>query len=180
MRARYAAPLLAMLLLSGCGGAQAAGPDTLAVAAPTEAPQAPPEEAGPPDGKVKGAKVPIAGVDAEAEGVSEGTNKGQGRGIGLSSDKDKGKKGTDVTDTELAGGCHPDYGGLDGACLPPVPPRLGRTHAGHGGMDPKEMSKQYKCNDVRELIPNGIAVRVVDSLGLDSNQDGVACGVGDK
>jgi hypothetical protein len=41
-----------------------------------------------------------------------------------------------------------------------------------------ELSKQYTCSDVRALIPRGIEVRV-DSLGLDSNQDGVACGEGD-
>jgi hypothetical protein len=139
---------------------------------------APPEAAVPPDGTVPGAQVPIAGLDPQAGGVGDGSNTQQGSGVPLSSDTGKGNGPNDITDTALAGGCHPDYGGLSGACLPPVPPRLGQTGAGYGGMDPMELSKQYTCSDVRALIPRGIEVRV-DSLGLDSNQDGVACGEGD-
>jgi hypothetical protein len=129
-----------------------------------------------PDSQIPEADVPIAGVAPEAAGVNE-PDPEQATGIRMSSDKNKGLDPTALSDTSLAGGCVPDYG-TEGECLPPIPPRLAAKHAGHVGMDPLEMAMLYNCADVRALVPNGLATDE-DPLGLDSNEDGIACGKGD-
>jgi hypothetical protein len=129
-----------------------------------------------PDLRVAEADVPIAGVAPEAEAVNEPAPE-QAEGIKMTPDKDKDLDGRDVSDTAMAGGCVPGYG-RDGQCLPPVPPRLAAEHAGHVGMDGQKMAILYTCEDVRTLIPGGLTTED-DPLGLDSNEDGIACGKGD-
>lgn len=156
--------------LAGCGYAS------------TAAPSAPTASAGQPapilQDPVEQAEVPIAGVDQQAEAVNEGELE-QGSGIRMVPDEGRGLDETDVSDTALAGGCVPDYGS-DGACLPPVPLRMVGEHAGHAGMSPMEMATLYTCDDVRLILPDGIDVTGEDTLALDSNGDGVACGEGDS
>lgn len=165
----------AALLLSGCAlNTAAAAPG----AAPPSATQPPPVEAADsrPDSQIPEAVVPIAGVAPEADGVNEPEPE-QAEGIKMTSDKGKGLDAGDVSDTAMAGGCVPGYG-TDGECLPPVPPRLAAEHAGHVGMDGHAMAMFYTCEDVRALIPDGLTTEG-DPLGLDSNDDGIACGKGD-
>ncbi|WP_146065656.1 hypothetical protein [Arthrobacter pityocampae] len=175
MRAQLVAAAAAgLLLLTGCAvdsAVGAPGAEQPLVSPPVKAPDAR------PDAQVPEADVPIADVAPEAEGVNEPAPE-QAQGIRMTSDADKGLDGDDVSDAALAGGCVPGYG-TDGACLPPVPPRLAAEHAGHTGMDGPEMAAFYLCEDVRALIPDGLAVQDEDYLGLDSNKDGVACGKGD-
>lgn len=156
---------VAGVLLTGCAELNAGAPS--ATVAPPDAR---------PDAEVP-ANVPIAGVAPEAAGVNEGTT-GQASGIKMTSDVGKGLDSGDVTDSALAGGCLPGYGG-DGVCLPPIPPRLAKEHAGHTGMLDPDMAVFYTCEDVRALIPDGLAVQDDDYLDLDTNGDKVACGKGD-
>lgn len=167
-----AAAAAGLLLLSGCALEPAVG----APGAPGV--EAPPVQAADarPDAQIPEAKVPIADVAPEAADVNE-PGPEQAEGITMTSDTVKGLEAGDVSDTALAGGCVPGYG-TDGGCLPPVPPRLAAEHAGHAGMDGPEMAMFYTCEDVRALIPDGLATEE-DPLGLDSNGDGIACGVGD-
>jgi hypothetical protein len=155
------AALVGLLTLTGCA-------DPASVGAPPDAQ---------PDAEVAAADVPIAGVAPEAEGVNEGTSE-QASGIKMTSDLGKGLDSGDVSDSALAGGCLPGYGG-DGVCLPPIPPRLAEEHAGHTGMLDPDMALFYTCEDVEALIPKGVAVQEDDYLDLDANGDGVACGKGD-
>lgn len=129
-----------------------------------------------PDSQIPEAEVPIADVAPEAEGVNQPDPK-QAEGIKMTPDKDRGLGAGDVSDTALAGGCLPGYGS-EGQCLPPIPPRLAAEHAGHAGMDGPKMAVFYNCEDVRALVPDGLATEK-DPLGLDSNKDGIACGKGD-
>ncbi|MDQ0118034.1 hypothetical protein J2T22_001211 [Pseudarthrobacter defluvii] len=70
------------------------------------------------------------------------------------------------------GGCVVGYGN-PGQCLPVVPPSHA-AHADHG------MDMAWTCGELRTIFVNGIKVQPgKDSLKLDSNKDGVACGAGD-
>jgi len=77
--------------------------------------------------------------------------------------------------TSLAGngqgnGCVKDYG-KPGQCLPLESPAQ---------QEMPDMDHPWTCADVVQLFPQGIAVKKgKDTLGLDSNADGVACGRGD-
>jgi predicted small lipoprotein YifL len=166
--------LAIVLVMAGYFSMNAANASGPYVAAPA-ATVAPPDAQ--PDSEVAAADVPIAGVAPEAAGVNEGTSE-QASGIKMTSDNGKGLDGDDVSDSALAGGCLPGYGG-DGVCLPPIPPRLVKEHAGHAGMIDSDMALFYTCEDVHALIPKGIAVQDRDWIGLDTNGDGVACGKGD-
>lgn len=172
MRTRRAALAMAgiLLVLTGCAEPSATA-GTPAGPIPVEAPDAR------PDTEVDEANVPIAAVAPEAQAVNEPEPE-QAGGITMTSDRGKGLGPDDVSDTAMAGGCVPGYG-AGGVCLPPVPPRLAKEHAGHAGMSGMEMAAFYNCNDVRDLIPRGIET-VGDPLGLDSNGDGIACGKGDE
>jgi hypothetical protein len=165
-----AAAAAGLLLLSGCAIDSAVG---------SPAVQPPPVEAANarPDSQIPEADVPIADVAPEAAGVNEPAPR-QAQGIMMTPDRDRGLDAGDVSDTALAGGCVPGYG-TDGECLPPIPPRLAAEHAGHRGMDGPEMARFYTCEDVRALVPDGLATEK-DPLGLDSNKDGIACGKGDR
>lgn len=167
--AASAAAATAVLLLSGCAPGAAPGAPG-AQPAPVEAADSR------PDAQVPEAAVPIAAVAPEAEAVNEPAPE-QAGAIKMTSDKGKGLDADDVSDTAMAGGCVPGYG-TDGECLPPVPPRLAAEHAGHVGMDGHAMAMFYTCEDVRALIPDGLTTEE-DPLGLDSNDDGIACGKGD-
>lgn len=164
-----AAAAAGLLLLSGCALDSAVG-------APGAEP--PPVEAADarPDSQIAEADVPIADVAPEAGAVNQPAPE-QAEGIRMIPDENRGLDADDVSDTALAGGCVPGYG-TDGQCLPPIPPRLAAEHAGHAGMDGPEMAMFYNCEDVRALLPDGIATEE-DLLGLDSNKDGIACGEGD-
>jgi hypothetical protein len=182
MRARRIALLVATVwLLVACGAPD--GTVTL-VGAPAvpDGPVVPQDVAEP----VPEASVPVADVNEEAEAVNSG-DLDQARGVTMRRDAGPADA-ADVSDTALAGGCVVGYGGDESACLPPVPPRLAARHRDHGGMDPKEMTLLYTCEDVRDLIPAGIGVNTVadgvgqdgvDPIGLDSDGDGTACGEGD-
>jgi hypothetical protein len=77
--------------------------------------------------------------------------------------------------TSLAGngqgtGCVKDYGKPQ-QCLPLVSPAQASM---------PDMEMPWTCADVVQLFPKGIAVKKgKDTLKLDSNGDGVACGRGD-
>lgn len=159
-----------LLLLSGCAIDSASG-DPGAPPPPVEAADAR------PDSQIPEANVPIADVAPEAKGVNEPAPQ-QAADIKMTPDEDRGLNAADVSDTAMAGGCVPGYG-KEGQCLPPVPPRLAAEHAGHAGMDGPKMAMFYTCEDVRALIPGGLAT-AEDPLGLDSNKDGIACGKGDN
>lgn len=179
LRAAAAVAVLALLPLSGCADGAASG-STPAAGGSTSPSGSAPVVAAPdsrPDSEVPEARVPIAAVAPEAQEVNQPEPE-QAEGIRMTSDKGKGLTEEDVTDTAMAGGCVPDYG-KDGQCLPPVPPRLVAEHAGHRGMDPLSMAMFYTCEDVLDLIPDGL-VTSEDPLGLDTNDDGIACGKGDK
>jgi hypothetical protein len=170
MKARLlAAAVAGLLLLSGCAI------DT-AIGAPSAEP--PPVEVADarPDAHIAEADVPIADVAPEAGAVNQPAPE-QAEGIRMIPDTNRGLGADDISDTALAGGCVPGYG-TNGQCLPPIPPRLAAEHAGHVGMDGPEMAMFYNCEDVRALMPDGIATEE-DPLGLDSNKDGIACGKGD-
>lgn len=168
MNARHITTVMVLLVLTGCGVSTVSVDP--APPPPVEAPDAR------PDSQIPEAKVPLADVAPEAEGVNESAPE-QAGGIEMLPDESRGLDAHDVSDTALAGGCLPGYG-TDGECLPPVPPRLAAEHAGHAGMDGPEMAMFYNCRDVRALIPEGLAT-TEDPLNLDSNGDGVACGRGD-
>ena len=84
----------------------------------------------------------------------------------------------------LVNGCVAGYG-QGGACLPSAPRRAAAQAV---------TKYRWKCTEVRELLPLGIAVdghdghdghvghqaALVDPLALDSNGDGIACGRGDR
>jgi len=76
--------------------------------------------------------------------------------------------------TGLAGngrgnGCLKQYGG-PGQCLPIV--SLAQQAM-------PDMDHPWDCHQVKQLFPKGIKVRTNDTLGLDVNGDGTACGRGD-
>lgn len=111
---------------------------------------------------------PHAIVGPEAQAVNNG-QRGQARGV-------KMRKAPKVDVEKLKGtgngGCVVGYGN-PGQCLPVVPPSHA-AHAGHG------MDMAWTCEEVRTIFVKGITVqRGKDSLKLDSNKDGVACGEGD-
>jgi hypothetical protein len=76
--------------------------------------------------------------------------------------------------TGLAGngqgnGCLKGYG-KPGQCLPLTSPAQDAM---------PDMEMPWTCADVVQLFPKGISVHGKDTLGLDANSDGVACGRGD-
>ncbi len=76
--------------------------------------------------------------------------------------------GAEIVEDVVVDGCHLDYG-EPGQCVPTAPP-----HAGHGG------PMTWTCAALRPYFPDGVAVVGEDSLALDSDGDGVACGPGDR
>lgn len=111
---------------------------------------------------------PHAMVEPEAQAVNDG-QRGQATGV-------KMRKAPQVDVKKLKGtgngGCVIGYGD-PGQCLPVVPPSHA-AHAAHG------MDVTWTCGEMRTIFVEGIAVeRGKDSLTLDSNKDGVACGEGD-
>ncbi len=74
-------------------------------------------------------------------------------------------------------GCHVDYGTGD-ECLPARPPSAGVTDLGAAGAT---TSSGWTCTALRSTFPDGIALRTpaYDPLGLDHDDDGVACDAGD-
>jgi hypothetical protein len=77
------------------------------------------------------------------------------------------------------GGCVLGYG-ENGQCLTVVPPSHAEHPDHHDGTD---ISTFWTCSEVTQYFADGIVVngaaKNVDRLGLDSNNDGVACGPGD-
>ena len=114
------------------------------------------------------------GVQSAAAGVNEGT-KAQAPGIAM-------RPITPVDPSVVGeygkyGGCTPGYGRAKGGakgCLPPISPSA-------VAMGMTEQEHPWTCVEVRKLLPKGISVSVkgVDPIGLDRNDDGLACGVGD-
>ena len=49
------------------------------------------------------------------------------------------------------------------------------------GLDPASMDHPWRCAELRVFFPDGIAVRIPgdDPLLLDTDGDGVACGIDD-
>lgn len=111
---------------------------------------------------------PHAMVEPEAQAVNDGQHS-QASGVKMrkAPPVDAGKlKGTGN------GGCVAGYGD-PGQCLPVVPPSHA-AHAAHG------MDMPWTCEEMRTIFVTGISVeRGKDSLKLDGNKDGVACGEGD-
>ncbi|MEX5301198.1 hypothetical protein [Kocuria sabuli] len=88
-----------------------------------------------------------------------------------------------VHDADTApGGCLAEYGEA-GQCLPTVPPSLAKhvRDMEQAGQDVSSMPHHWDCAEVRTFFPEGIAVRQagVDPQGLDTDEDGTACGAGD-
>lgn len=80
------------------------------------------------------------------------------------------------------GGCLAEYG-RNGQCMPVVPPSMSKhvEQMRQAGLDPASMDHSWSCSEVREYFPDGITVRTSkDPQGLDSNDDGLACGRGDS
>ena len=131
------------------------------------------EAAGGDPTPVTAAPVVDRWLDADAAGVNEGT-KQQAADVILA-------PAPRVDPTEvlpahgLTNGCVAGYG-RGTACLPQTPP----SHAGHGGNE--DLSVYWTCAEARTLLPDGIVVDnpAADPLGLDSNNDGTACGPGDR
>lgn len=115
---------------------------------------------------------PVAGPHAMVEPEAQAVNNGQHRqAAGV-----KMRKAPQVDAKKIKGtgngGCVVGYGN-PGQCLPVVPP----SHAAHAAHD---MDVSWTCEELRTLFVEGITVqRGKDSLKLDSNKDGVACGKGD-
>lgn len=111
---------------------------------------------------------PHAVVGPEAQAVNDG-KRGQATGVTM-------RKAPPVDTKKVKGtgngGCVIGYG-KPGQCLPVVPPSHA-AHAAHG------MEMVWTCAEIRTIFVEGIPVnRGKDSLKLDSNKDGVACGEGD-
>lgn len=112
------------------------------------------------------------GVDADADGVNDGRKK-QASGVKV------GPHAAVTSDQLLSNGdrsgaCTIGYGkGLQ--CLPTTPPSAGRM-----GMSVAEMP--WTCAELRTVLPAGVVLnqRGVDPARLDSNDDGTACGAGDR
>jgi hypothetical protein len=128
--------------------------------------------AAPPSGKDGVVSEPVAKPHAMVEPEGQAVNDGQqSQASGVKMRKappvDAGKiKGTGN------GGCAVGYGD-PGQCLPLVPPSHA-AHAAHG------MDMPWTCEEMRTIFVKGISVeRGKDSLKLDSNKDGVACGEGE-
>ena len=80
------------------------------------------------------------------------------------------------------GGCLREYG-KSGQCVPVIPPSMA-AHAlqmTESGLDPLTMDHPWSCTEMRQTFPDGLAVRQdgVDPQGLDTNDDGTACGPAD-
>jgi hypothetical protein len=132
-----------------------------------------------PNGLASG-RDPVAvptssGVNADAAGVNEGTKK-PASDVEMANARQV-KPEHVLSETSKNGGCTPGYG-IDGQCLPAVPP----SHAAHAD---HVMAMAWTCAEARTLLPGGIAVikdkqdTKVDPLNLDTNEDGIACGTGD-
>ena len=112
------------------------------------------------------------GVDLEADGVNEGRKK-QASGVAV------GPHAAVTPDQLLSNGdrsgaCTIGYGkGLQ--CLPTTPPSAGRM-----GMTVAEMP--WTCTELRTVLAAGVVLnrRGFDPAHLDSNDDGTACGAGDR
>jgi hypothetical protein len=125
--------------------------------------------AAPPPGSEGAVSEPVtrphAVVEPEAQAVNAG-HQGQATGV-------KMREAPEVDAKKLKaggnGGCVTGYGD-PGQCLPVVPP----SHAAHG------MVGTWTCRETRTIFVKGIKVDPgKDTLKLDSNKDGVACGEGD-
>jgi hypothetical protein len=132
---------------------------------------------------VAGSDGGIAGVNPEATGVDDGEKK-QAAGVPMRVER-PGRIPEDRIGSGVTGGCVLGYG-KGKLCLPTVPPGE-RAHAGHAGV--ADLASRWTCSQVWLLFPKGIAVNSsrdgvgsdgVDPLGLDTNEDGVACGSGDR
>ena len=128
--------------------------------------------AAPPSGSEGVVSEPVAKphaiVEPEAQAVNNG-KRGQASGV-------KMRKAPKVDVKKVKGtgngGCVVGYGD-PGQCLPVVPPSHA-VHAAHG------MDVRWTCEEMRTIFVKGISVeRGKDSLKLDTNKDGVACGEGD-
>jgi len=120
------------------------------------------------------ALVPVADkwLDPGAAGVNDGSKR-QAAGVDLQPAPVVNP--ADVLPSGLVNGCVAGYGrGVQ--CLPTTPP----SHAGHGSG--RDMSMYWTCTEARTVLPDGIVVDTpgTDPLGLDGNQDGTACGAGDR
>lgn len=131
-----------------------------------------------PHGRANGDPIHAAvtevhkGVDPGAAGVGEGTKK-QAAAVQLTADLHPAQPSQVHTKGDYSAGCTVGYG-HGRACLPTTPPSA-------GAMNMSVTQMPWTCSELRTLLPNGIAVDVknVDPARLDSNHDGVACGVGD-
>ncbi len=117
----------------------------------------------------------VGWIDPDAAGVNDGTKE-------QAADVELQPAPTVAPEDVLPGngqisGCVTGYG-RGAVCLPQTPP----SHAGHGLAGGEDLSRYWTCAEVRELLPNGVVVDVLnaDVLGLDSNVDGTACGPGDR
>ncbi|MEO8283961.1 MAG: hypothetical protein ABI568_11240 [Pseudarthrobacter sp.] len=128
--------------------------------------------AAPPSGNEgmagEAAAKPPAIVAREAQAVNDG-QQSQAAGV-----KMRPAPQVDVEKLKGSGngGCVVGYG-KPGQCLPAVPPSHA-AHAAHG------MDMPWTCEELRTIFVDGITVeRGKDTLKLDTNNDGVACGQGD-
>jgi hypothetical protein len=128
--------------------------------------------AAPPSGSDGPVSEPVAKphaiVESEAQAVNDG-QQGQAAGV-----KMRPAPQVDVEKVKGTGngGCVAGYG-KPGQCLPALPPSHA-AHAAHG------MDMPWTCEEMRTIFVDGIAVeRGKDTLKLDTNNDGVACGQGD-
>ncbi|WP_354216922.1 hypothetical protein [Arthrobacter sp. UYCo732] len=125
--------------------------------------------AAPPSGSDGVVSEPVAKphaiVEPEARAVNDG-KQGQAAGV-----KMRPAPQVDVEKLKGTGngGCVAGYG-KPGQCLPAFPP----SHAAHG------MDMPWTCEEMRTIFVDGITVeRGKDTLKLDTNNDGVACGESD-
>jgi hypothetical protein len=128
--------------------------------------------AAPPSGSEGVVSEPVAKphavVGPEAQAVNDG-KRGQATGVAMRKAPPVDAKKVKGTGN---GGCVLGYG-KPGQCLPVVPPSHA-VHAAHG------MEAVWTCGEIRTIFVDGIPVKQgKDSLKLDSNKDGVACGKGD-
>jgi hypothetical protein len=116
-------------------------------------------------GKVDGS----VGLNRDAAGVNNGSK----RQVEGGTRAPVAKPEDVLTEFSITGGCRIEYG-LGGECLPYVPP----SHVHHPDHD---MDAAWECAEVRQIHPRGIGLKEtgVDPLGLDANEDDVACGPGD-
>ncbi|GAA1986285.1 hypothetical protein GCM10009777_20450 [Microbacterium pumilum] len=119
-----------------------------------------------------------ASIQASALATSEAEAPTRNGAAGLGKPRPDVKPGEVIDPDATLGGCNPAYGD-DGQCLPVIPPSQS-AHAAEmidAGLDPASMVHTWKCEEVREYFPDGIAVRVpgVDPDTLDADDDGTAC-----